>query len=155
MAATLRIRRTDEQLIADLKAKILDLKQRADQRKARSTPGLRDISAALRSIDKAEAGPKDPMLHEARARIVEHPVERSGIVVRDEDLLESGGVQPRVHFDFSASCEGFVSNPRSAVRKLGLRLRSGGNPADVASLESVSSSAVLAGNGVLRAPLGD
>jgi hypothetical protein len=60
-----RIRRTDEQLITDLQAKILQLKRRAEQKKAKSDPALRHISAALRSIDKAEAESKDPATRQA------------------------------------------------------------------------------------------
>ncbi len=68
-----RVRRTDEQLIAGLQAKILELKHRAELKKAKSDPSLRHISAALRSIDKAEAESKDPVtrqaLDEARATL--------------------------------------------------------------------------------------
>ena len=68
-----RVRRTDDQLIADLQAKILELKHRAELKKAKSDPSLRHIGAALRSIDKAEAESKDPVtrqaLDEARATL--------------------------------------------------------------------------------------
>jgi hypothetical protein len=51
--ATKRIRRNEEQLIADLEAKIAHLQQRAAQRKVKRDPALKHINAAVRSIDKA------------------------------------------------------------------------------------------------------
>jgi hypothetical protein len=63
--STTRVRRSDEQLIADLQAKIAHLKNRAEQKKAKSDPALRHISAALRSLDKAEKETKDPTTRQA------------------------------------------------------------------------------------------
>lgn len=48
-----RVRRSEEQRIAELEAKITELKARAEAKKAKKDPSLRHISAALRSIDKA------------------------------------------------------------------------------------------------------
>ncbi len=62
---TTRVRRTDQQLIADLQAKIAQIKERAEKKRAKRDPALRHISAALRSIDKAKAGTKDPATHRA------------------------------------------------------------------------------------------
>ncbi len=68
-----RIRRTDEQLIDELLAKIAGVKRRAAQRSMRKDPALRHISAALRSIGKAAKESKDPAtrqaLDEARATL--------------------------------------------------------------------------------------
>lgn len=73
MAKKTRVRRTDEQLVADLKAKIAEVKRRAEQKQAKRDPTLRHISAAVRSIDKAAAGSMDPVtrqaLDEARATL--------------------------------------------------------------------------------------
>ena len=54
-----RTRRTPEQKIADLKAKIERIKARAAQAKVKKDPTLRHISGAVRAIDKAAAATKD------------------------------------------------------------------------------------------------
>ena len=73
MAKKTRVRRTDEQLVADLQAKIAEVKRRAEQKQTKRDPSLRHISAALRSIDKAAAASTDPVnrqaLDEARATL--------------------------------------------------------------------------------------
>jgi hypothetical protein len=50
---TKRTRRSPEQMIRDLEAKIRGIKERAERRKARRDPALRHVTAAVRSIDKA------------------------------------------------------------------------------------------------------
>jgi hypothetical protein len=52
---TKRVRRNEDQLIADLEAKIAQLQRRAAQKKVKRDPALKHISAAVRSIDKAMA----------------------------------------------------------------------------------------------------
>ena len=68
-----RIRRTEEQLIADLEARIQSLKERAIQKKARANPATRHTTAAVRSIDKALETAEDATtrnaLQEARATL--------------------------------------------------------------------------------------
>lgn len=68
-----RTRRTPEELIKDLEAKIALVKVRAEQRKAKKDPTLRHVSAALRSIDKALGEAQDAaaktVLSEARASL--------------------------------------------------------------------------------------
>jgi len=68
-----RVRRTDEQLIADLKAEIDRIKARAAEKSARRDPALRHVSAAIRSIDRAAAAARDATtrkaLSEARATL--------------------------------------------------------------------------------------
>ena len=70
---TKRARRSEEQRIADLEAKIAELKARAERKKAKRSPGLRHIVAALRSTDKALAESDDNAtrraLDEARANL--------------------------------------------------------------------------------------
>jgi hypothetical protein len=65
-----RSRRTPQQQIADLQAKIASIKQRAEQKKAMKDPAVKHITAALRSIDRALAESKDAAtrqsLNEAR-----------------------------------------------------------------------------------------
>jgi hypothetical protein len=48
-----RARRTAEQMIADLEAKIAEVKRRAERKKIAKDPALRQIKAAVRSVDKA------------------------------------------------------------------------------------------------------
>ena len=57
--ATKRIRRNEDQLIADLEAKIAQLQRRAAQKKVKRDPTLKYISAAVKAIDKAMAETRD------------------------------------------------------------------------------------------------
>lgn len=50
-----RIRRTDDQLIRDLQAKIEEIQHRAEARQAKRSPSVRLTVRALRAIDKAMA----------------------------------------------------------------------------------------------------
>src|SRR5690242_12298349 len=72
-ATATRTRRSEEQMIADLEAKIAQIKAKAEAKKARRDPSLRHISAALRSIDKALDASEDQAtraaLDEARSTI--------------------------------------------------------------------------------------
>jgi hypothetical protein len=105
-ATQTRIRRTDEWLIADLKAKIEQVKRRAALRMAKRDP-------ALRSIGNAERESKDPVtrqaLDEARATLnaclslnraaptTDNGVpraRRSGSAVDADALLEHGRKHP-------------------------------------------------------------
>ena len=54
-----RTRRTPEQLIAELEARIAGVKRRAETQKLRKDPALRHISMAVRSMDKAMAATQD------------------------------------------------------------------------------------------------
>ena len=58
-------RRTEEQLIADLEAKIANLKARAEAKKVKKDPALKYVSAALRAIDKAASETGDKAMREA------------------------------------------------------------------------------------------
>jgi hypothetical protein len=62
-----RIRRTDDQLIADLQAEIERLKHRAQARKAKKSPELKATLDAVRSIDTALKGAADGTLKRALA----------------------------------------------------------------------------------------
>jgi hypothetical protein len=48
-----RTRRTEEQMIQDLEARIAAIKAKAERKKVKRDPALRHISGAIRSIDKA------------------------------------------------------------------------------------------------------
>jgi hypothetical protein len=68
-----RQRRSIDQRVADLEAKIAAIKERAARKKAKADPALRNVSAALRSIDKALDAAKDAptkkALNEARSSL--------------------------------------------------------------------------------------
>jgi hypothetical protein len=69
-----RSRRTPEEMIQDLEARIAQVKARAEHRKLQRDPTLRHINAALRAIDKALAEASDSAIRsalgEARATLV-------------------------------------------------------------------------------------
>jgi hypothetical protein len=56
---TQRVRRSEDQLIQDLEARIASLKARAERTKITKDPALKHITAAIRSIDKARAETED------------------------------------------------------------------------------------------------
>lgn len=60
-----RGRRTEEQRIADLEAKIAALKARAEAKKVKRDPALKHIAGALRAVDKALAGSDDAATRKA------------------------------------------------------------------------------------------
>lgn len=68
-----RTRRTPEQRIAELQAKIESIKQRAERAKAKRSPALRHMNAALKAIEKAqnetEDAPTRKALDEVRATL--------------------------------------------------------------------------------------
>lgn len=69
-----RIRRTEEQLIQDLEAKIQQLKVKAETKAATRNPALKHTRDAIRSIDaaltSAANGPHKQALSEARTVLV-------------------------------------------------------------------------------------
>jgi hypothetical protein len=71
--STERTRRTPEQRIADLQAKIEAIKHRAERAKVKRNPSMRHMSAALKSVDKAMAETEDnatrKALEEVRATL--------------------------------------------------------------------------------------
>ena len=68
-----RQRRSVEQRIADLEAKLVLIKDRMARKQAKADPALRHAAAALRSIDKALAATKNAgtkeALNEARSSL--------------------------------------------------------------------------------------
>ena len=83
MIAT-RIRRTDEQLIADIKAEIASLEARAARKQVKRDPALKRVTATMRSIDKAMSATEDialrKSLDEARS-IVSACLSFSGVLM--------------------------------------------------------------------------
>jgi hypothetical protein len=80
-----RTRRTPQQQIADLQAKIAAIKQRAEQKKAMKDPALKHVAAALRSIDRALSESKDAALrqslNEARKLLTSGHAPSSGVLI--------------------------------------------------------------------------
>lgn len=60
-----RARRSPEQLIADLQARIETIKSKAERQQAKRDPALRHVASAVRSIDKALAETSDKVLRAA------------------------------------------------------------------------------------------
>jgi hypothetical protein len=54
-----RSRRTPEQIIAELEARIAQVKRRAESQKVKKDPALRHVALAVRSMDKALAASQD------------------------------------------------------------------------------------------------
>lgn len=60
-----RIRRSEEQLIADLEARIAEIKAKAAQKQAKKDPALKHVNKALKSIDIAMAECQDNAMRKA------------------------------------------------------------------------------------------
>lgn len=60
-----RTRRSPQQQIADLQAKIATIQQRAERKKAMQDPALKHVTSALRSIERALAECKDPAMRKS------------------------------------------------------------------------------------------
>ncbi len=65
--STKRTRRSPEELVAELQAKITKIKTRAEQAKTKRDPSLRHIAGAVRSLDKAMGETDDKATREALA----------------------------------------------------------------------------------------
>jgi len=65
VAARKRTRRTPEERIQELEAKIALVKARAEQKRVARNPALRHVRAALKAIDRALAATQDPATRRA------------------------------------------------------------------------------------------
>jgi hypothetical protein len=96
-----RTRRTPEQLIAELEAKIASVKRRAETQKVKKDPALRHISGAVRSMDKAMSATQDAATRtavgEARTALAA-VLTLNGVVVaggsKSRGTSVNGGVKP-------------------------------------------------------------
>jgi hypothetical protein len=96
-----RIRRTPEQLIAELEAKIASVKRRAETQKVKKDPALRHVSGAVRSMDKAMAATQDAATRtavgEARTALAA-VLTLNGVVISGDSKARgasvNGGVKP-------------------------------------------------------------
>ena len=96
-----RTRRTPEQLIAELEARIAQVKRRAETQKVKKDPALRHISLAVRSMDKAMAASQDAATRtavgEARTALAA-VLTLNGVVVsggsKGRGASVSGGAKP-------------------------------------------------------------
>lgn len=102
-AKATRVRRTPEQLIQDLEAKIAEVKARAARKQARSNPATRHTSQALKSIDKALQASDDPAtkkaLQEARATL-SACLALDGVVMSRGTSVRSATVSPDLLLDY-------------------------------------------------------
>jgi hypothetical protein len=96
-----RIRRTPEQIIAELESRIAQVKRRAETQKVKKDPALRHISGAVRSMDKAMAATQDAATRtavgEARTALAA-VLTLNGVVVgggsKARGASVNGGVKP-------------------------------------------------------------
>ncbi|MCE9595636.1 MAG: hypothetical protein K8S98_15720 [Planctomycetes bacterium] len=93
--STERTRRTPEQRIAALQAKIQTIKQRAERAKVQRSPALRHMNTALKSLEKAMAETDDAAtkraLEEARATLSATLALNGVVVARSSDGGASHG----------------------------------------------------------------
>jgi hypothetical protein len=67
--STKRTRRSPDDIVADLQAKIDKIKAKAEQAKVKKDPALRHISGAIRAIEKATAASSDAVTREALTEV--------------------------------------------------------------------------------------
>ena len=85
-----RNRRTPEQIVADLEAKIADVKARATAKEAKRSPEAKVFIAAVKAVDKAIEGATEPetvrALEAARAPLGTRMIEM-GLRMPDRKVL--------------------------------------------------------------------
>jgi hypothetical protein len=122
--ATKRTRRNEDQLIADLEAKIASLQRRAAQKKVKRDPALKHINAAVRSIDKAMSETADAAtrtaLGEARGTLDACLTLNGATSGHDRGVLtphprRSVAVEPKVLLDYVTKYPGQRSEQISAA----------------------------------------
>jgi hypothetical protein len=120
-----RTRRTPEQMIADLEARIAEVKSRAERKKVARDPALRHVKAAVRSIDKAMDASSDAatrkVLEEARTGLA------ACLTLKSVEGKGSRGVlspQPRrsARVDPQTVLEHLVLNPGSRSEQIAAAL---------------------------------
>lgn len=105
MAATkaTRVRRSAEQLIQDLEARIAEVKARAARKQAKANPTTRFTSQALKSIDKALQACDDSAtkqaLQEARGAL-SAVLALDGVVVAHGTAVRKASVTPDLLLDY-------------------------------------------------------
>jgi hypothetical protein len=98
-----RVRRTPEQLIKDLEAKIADVKARAARKRAKANPTTRYITAAVKAIDNAlgtcgDATTKSA-LQEARTTL-SSCMALDGVIAAPSTRARGPAVSPEVLLDY-------------------------------------------------------
>ena len=87
-----RTRRTPEQIIAELEARIASVKRRAETQKVRKNPAMRHLAGAIRSIDKALAATQDAA---TRAAVGEARTALAAVLTLNGVVVASGGGRGR------------------------------------------------------------
>ena len=91
------LRRTEDEIIADLEAKIVNLKARAASKAAKKDPALRHVAKSIRAIDAAAAATGDPAmrgaLQEARATL-SACLQLGGVTLSPNGRSASSAVDP-------------------------------------------------------------
>ncbi len=111
-----RTRRTEEDRIAELEAKIAAIKARAERKKVKKDPSLKHMAAALRSIDKALGESGDAAtrqaLNEARSTI-SAALSVNGVVVAAGTKARGRRIAGGSSVDEAALLTYVQSNPNS------------------------------------------
>jgi len=123
-----RTRRTPEQLIAELEAKIAGVKRRAEQQKVKKDPALRHISGAIRSMDKAMAATQDAATRtavgEARTALAA-VLTLSGVVVSGGSKARGASVNGGAKPDAERVARYIADHPGSRAEEIATALGTG------------------------------
>ena len=104
-----RTRRTPEQLIAELEARIVQVKRRAETQKVKKDPAIRHLSVAIRCMDKALAATQDSA---TRTAVGEARTALAAVLTLNGVVVTNGGARGR-----SASATGSTKPDADRVAK--------------------------------------
>jgi hypothetical protein len=123
-----RTRRTPEQLIAELEAKIASVKRRAETQKVKKDPALRHISGAVRSMDKAMAATQDAATRtavgEARTALAA-VLTLNGVIVSGGSKVRGASVNGGVKPDAERVARYIADHPGSRAEDIATALGTG------------------------------
>lgn len=123
-----RTRRTPEQLIAELEARIAGVKRRAETQKVKKDPALRHISMAVRSMDKAMGSTQDAAtraaLGEARTALLA-VLTLNGVVVSGGRKARGASVNGGAKPDAERVAQFIADHPGSRAEDIAAALGTG------------------------------
>jgi hypothetical protein len=113
--ANTRVRRSPEQLIADLEAKIQSIRVRAERKRVKADPAMRQTNLAVKAIDKALSAATDTAtkqaLLEARATLAAC-LSLNGVAVSNGAVIKPQGRRSSGRFNDADALLSYVrSNP--------------------------------------------
>lgn len=123
-----RTRRTPDQLIAELEARIAQVKRRAETQKVKKDPALKHIAGAVRSIDKALAATQDAAtrtaLAEARAALAA-VLTFNGVVVSSGSKARGTSLNGGAKLDAERVAKYIADHPGSRAEDIATALGTG------------------------------